>query len=96
MLKATATVTRTWTATAAATVISTASDTKNTMIPQSYRAWQVPAIGIKCAAIRSFYSNGRNYFKSDGNNDSDSDSNSSSNSDSDSNTDKFENDTSFR
>ena len=51
MSRATSTVTRTWTATAAATVIATATDTKKTMIRQSYRAWQVPALGSKGAAI---------------------------------------------
>ena len=33
---------------------ATATDTKNTMIPQSYRAWQVPALGSKGAVVRIF------------------------------------------
>ena len=47
-------VTTTGTESAAATVIAIATDTKKTMIRQSYKDRQVPALGSKGAAIRSF------------------------------------------
>ena len=78
MSRATVTVTTTRTATTAATVIATATETKKTMIPQSYRAWQVPALGSRGAAIRSFLFKQTEHFKVDGNDDSDSKSKSNS------------------
>ena len=53
-MMATMTVTGTAPASAAATVTVTAAATTITKISQSYRAWQVPALGSKGAAITLF------------------------------------------
>ena len=54
MMMATMTVTGTATTSAAATVTVRAKATTIRKISQSYRAWQVPALGSKGAAIRLF------------------------------------------
>ena len=54
MMMATMTVTGTAPASSAATVTVTAKAMTITKISQSYRAWQVPALGSKGAAIRLF------------------------------------------
>ena len=62
----------------AATTTATASATAMTMrkIYQSYRAWQVPALGSKGAAIRLFLFKHSDNVKNDGDEDNDSDSSS--------------------
>ena len=65
-----------------------------TMISHSYRAWQVPALGSKGAAITLLLYKHSDHVESDGNGDHDKDSNNSSNSDSNSNRDREDNDTS--
>ena len=59
--------------------------TAMTKISHSYRAWQVPALGSKGAAITLFLYKHSDHVENDGNGDHDKDRNSSSNSDSDSN-----------
>ena len=65
-----------------------------TKIYQLYRAWQVPALGSKGAAITLFLYKHSERVESDGNGDHDKDSNRSRNSDSNSNRYKEDNDTS--
>ena len=64
--------------TGAATTTATATATAMTMgkISQSYRAWQVPALGSKGAAIRLFLFKHSDHVKNDGDDDNDSDSSS--------------------
>ena len=81
--------------TGSATKTATATiATAMTNISHSYRAWQVPALGSKGAAITLFLYKCGNHVESDGNGDHNKDSNSSSNSDSFSNRHKGDNDTS--
>ena len=88
MMKATGIATVTATVTAIATV------TPMTMICQSYRAWQVPALGSKGEAIRLFLFKPIDHVKTDGDDDDESNSSSSSKSDSNRTTDDDDNDVS--
>ena len=82
-------------ATGAATTTATATMVMvMTKISQSYRAWQVPALGIKGAAIRLFLYKHSDHVVSDGNGDQDDDRDSSRKKESNSNREKEDNDTS--
>ena len=84
----TVTMTATATATATATETATATAMEMTKISQSYRAWLVPALGIKGAAIRLFLFKQSDHVESNGNNIDDSYRRSSSKSDSNSDDDE--------